>query len=118
MWKTSQENILSVHTIFSSCHQFYIMHVLHGLKFICADEPCPCPVFGHSLWVRVENGALLLAAEPLDAVLEPAVPSCDRFSSGGNWKGRDTGTRPPSIPNPRGRDEAELSRPPLPVVET
>lgn len=72
----------------------------------------------HSLWVRVENDALLLAAEPLDAALEPAAPSGGRLSSGGNWKGRDTGTRPPSIPKPRGRDVAELSRPPLPAVET
>lgn len=72
----------------------------------------------HSLWVRVENGALLLAVEPPAAVLEPAVPSGGRFSSEGNWKGRDTGTRPPSIPNPRGRDEAEPSRLPLPAEET
>lgn len=60
---------------------------------------------------------MLLAAEPA-AVLEPAVPSGGRFSSEGNWKGRDTGTRPPSIPNPRGRVEAEPSRLPLPAVET
>lgn len=76
------------------------------------------PCVHHSLWVRVENGALLLAAEPLAAALEPAAPSGDRFSSGGNWKGRDTGTRPPSIPKPRGRDEAEPSRPLLPAAET
>lgn len=75
------------------------------------------PRVRHSLWVRVENDALLLAAEPA-AVLEPAVPSGGRFSSEGNWKGRDTGTRPPSIPNPRGRVEAEPSRLPLPAVET
>lgn len=72
----------------------------------------------HSLWVKVENAALLLAAELLVAVLEPPVPSWDRFSMGDKWKGRDTGTRPPSIPNPRGREEAEPSRLPLPVVET
>lgn len=72
----------------------------------------------HSLWVRVENDALLLAAEPLAAVLEPAVPKGGKFNSGGNWKGSDTGTRPPSIPKPRGRDGAEPSRLPLPAVET
>lgn len=66
----------------------------------------------------MENDALLLAAEPLAAVLEPAVPSGGRFSSGGNWKGKDTGTRPPSIPNPIGRDGAEPSRLPLPAVDT
>lgn len=59
---------------------------------------------------------MLLAAEPLAAVLEPVVPRGGRFSSGGNWK--DTGTRPPSIPNPRGREEAEPSRLLLPAVET
>lgn len=66
----------------------------------------------------MENDALLLAAETLAAALDPAVPSGGRFSSGGNWKGRDTGTRPPSIPKPRGRDEGELSRLLLPAVET
>lgn len=66
----------------------------------------------HSLWVKVENDALLLAAEPPAVVLEPAAPSGGRFNSWGNWKGRDTGTRPPSIPNPRGSEEAEPSRPP------
>lgn len=75
------------------------------------------PHVHHSLWVRVENDALLLVAEPLAAALEPAAPR-GRFSSEGNWKGRDTGTRPPSIPKPRGRDEAEPSRPPLPAAET
>lgn len=72
----------------------------------------------HSLCVSVENAALLLAVEPLAAAPEPAVPRGGRFSSGGNWKGRDTGTRPPSIPNPRGRGEAEPSRLPPPAVET
>lgn len=72
----------------------------------------------HSLWVRVENGGLLLAAELLGAVLEPAAPSEGRFNSDGNWKGRDTGTSPPSIPKPSGRDEAELSRLLLPAAET
>lgn len=72
----------------------------------------------NSLCVRVENAALLLAAELLVAGLEPPVPSWGRFSMEGNWNGRDTGTRPPSIPKPRGRDEAELSRLSLPVVET
>lgn len=76
------------------------------------------PHVRHSLWVRVENGALLLAAEPLAAVLELAAPSGGRFSSGGNWKGRDTGTRPPSMPKPRGRDEGVPSRLPLPAAET
>lgn len=33
------------------------------------------------------------------------------MSSEGNWKGRETGTRPPSIPKPRGRGEViELKR--------
>lgn len=76
------------------------------------------PRVHHSLCVRVENGALLLAAELLAAVLEFAALSEGRFNSEGNWKGSDTGTSPPSIPNPIGRDEAELSRLLLPAVET
>lgn len=91
-----------------------VVHNLNGFRIVSIFVPC----VDHSLCVRVENDALLLAAEPLAAVLEPAVPSGGRFSSWGNWKGRDTGTRPPSIPNPRGRDVAEPSRPPLPAVET
>lgn len=41
---------------------------------------------------------MLLAVEPLAVVLEAAVPIEGRVSSEGNGKGRDTGTRPPSIP--------------------
>lgn len=55
------------------------------------------PHVHHSLWVRLENGVLLPAAEPLAVELEPAPPR-GIFSSEGNWKGRDTGTIPPSIP--------------------
>ena len=66
----------------------------------------------HSLWVR-ENAELLLllVEEPLAPVLEPAVPpNGGRFKSEGNWKGRDTGTSPPNIPKPSGRDGAEPRR--------
>lgn len=66
----------------------------------------------------MEKAALLLAAELLVAVLEGPLPSWDRFSMGENWNGSDTGTRPPSIPKPRGREEAEPRRPAFPVVET
>lgn len=70
---------------------------------------------------------MLLAAEPLAAVLEPAVPSGGRLgSSEGNWNGRDTGTRLPSRP-PKPKEEGKVraegeggapSRLPGPVVET
>lgn len=85
-------------------HQFRVDIFLHSVH--------------HLLCVKVENGALLLAADPLAATLEPAAPSGGRFSNEGNWKGNDTGTRPPSIPKPRGRDEAEPSRPLPPADET
>lgn len=61
---------------------------------------------------------MLPAAEPLAVVLDPAAPRGGRFSSEGNWKGKDTGTSPPSIPNPRGRDEGVPNRPPFPAVDT
>lgn len=35
-----------------------------------------------------------------------------RFSRDGNWNGRDTGTSPPNIPKPRGREGGEARRPP------
>lgn len=40
-----------------------------------------------------------------------------KLSSGGNWKGIDTGTRPPNIPKPKGREEG-LPRSEEPVVDT
>lgn len=91
---------------------------LHSNCSICILISVPPPRVRDSLCVSVENGVLLLAVELLAAVLEPAVPSGGRLSSGGNWKGRETGTKPPSIPKPRGRDGAELSRLLLPAVET
>lgn len=38
-------------------------------------------------------------------LLQPGTPGPGglKLSSDGNWKGRETGTRPPSIPKPRGR---------------
>lgn len=74
----------------------------------------PCPTF----CVSVEKGTLLLAVEPLAVVLEPAVARELRLSREGNWKGKDTGTRPPNIPKPRGREEEEPSKELLPDVET
>lgn len=41
------------------------------------------------------------------AVEVPRVPGAlggVKLSSGGNWKGRETGTRPPSMPKPRGSE--------------
>lgn len=46
------------------------------------------------------------------------TPGGGKLSSEGNWKGRETGTRPPSIPKPSGREgPAEPSRA-LPADDT
>lgn len=61
-----------------------------------------------SLWGRLNPELLGLVETP-----EVAVETTDegRFSRFGNWNGRETGTSPPNIPKPRGRDgPAELSR--------
>lgn len=71
----------------------------------------------------MENGKLVLVAELLATVVEPVAPTEGRFSSWGNWKGKDTGTRPrpgkcPGISKPSGTDVAEPSTLPPPSVET
>lgn len=56
----------------------------------------------------------------LGAELKPPAPGAPgglKLSRGGNWKGSETGTRPPSIPKPRGRG-AGLPRREEPVVDT
>lgn len=58
---------------------------------------------------------LELGAEPMPAV--PGAPGGLKLSKGGNWKGSETGTRPPSIPKPRGRGEG-LPRREVPAVDT
>lgn len=60
---------------------------------------------------------LLLAVELLAVVLMPAVLRELRLSREGNWKGNETGTRPPNIPKPRGREDDEPKRELLPEVE-
>lgn len=46
---------------------------------------------------------LELGAEPMPAA--PGAPGGLKLSNGGNWKGSETGTRPPNIPKPRDRAE-------------
>ena len=41
-----------------------------------------------------------------------------RLSREGNWKGRETGTRPPSMPKPSGRDGPAEPRRALPADDT
>lgn len=40
----------------------------------------------------------------------PGAPAGLKLSNGGNWKGSETGTRPPNIPKPRGRAEGPPRR--------
>lgn len=56
-----------------------------------------------------------LGAEPMPAA--PGAPGGLKLSSEGNWKGSETGTRPPSIPKPRGRVEG-FPRRAEPAVDT
>lgn len=56
-----------------------------------------------------------LGAEPMPAA--PGAPGGLKLSNGGNWKGSETGTRPPNIPKPRGRAEG-LPRSGVPAVDT
>lgn len=58
---------------------------------------------------------LELGAEPMPAA--PGPPGGLKLSNGGNWKGSETGTRPPNIPKPRGRAEG-LPRREVPAVDT
>lgn len=49
----------------------------------------------------------------------PAAPGAAgglKLSSGGNWKGSETGTRPPSIPKPKEREEFPKSEEPVVVT--
>lgn len=62
-----------------------------------------------------EYPELELGAEPM--LPAPGAPGGLKLSSGGNWKGSETGTRPPSIPKPRGR-AGGLPRRGVPAVET
>lgn len=62
----------------------------------------------NTFWGRVNPELLGLVELPVVAV---ETTEEGRFSRFGNWNGRETGTRPPSIPNPSGRDgPAEPSR--------
>lgn len=56
-----------------------------------------------------------LGAEAMPAI--PGAPAGLKLSNGGNWKGSETGTRPPSIPKPSGRAEG-LPRREAPAVDT
>lgn len=72
-------------------------------KYKCTDSalspssPLILLCVRHSLWARPEKAVLLVVAELLAAELEPPPPR-GMLSSGGNWKGSDTGTIPPSMP--------------------
>lgn len=55
-----------------------------------------------------------LGVEPIPAA--PGATGGLKLSSEGNWKGIETGTRPPSMPKPRGRLE-EFPRRVEPVVD-
>lgn len=46
---------------------------------------------------------MVAGEEPMLLQPEPPGPVGLKFRSDGNWKGKETGTRPPSIPKPRGR---------------
>lgn len=66
---------------------------------------------------------MVVVAELLATVVEPIEPKEGRLSSWGNWKGKETGTRPrpgicPGISKPSGTDVAEPSTLPPPSVET
>lgn len=56
-----------------------------------------------------------LGAEPMPVA--PGAPAGLKLSNEGNWKGSETGTRPPNIPKPRGRAEG-LPRRGEPAVDT
>lgn len=56
-----------------------------------------------------------LGAEPIQEA--PGAPEGLKLSNDGNWKGSETGTRPPNIPKPRGSVEG-LPRSADPAVET
>lgn len=58
---------------------------------------------------------LELGAEPMPVA--PGAPGGLKLSNGGNWKGSETGIRPPNIPKPRGRAEG-LPRREVPAVDT
>ena len=47
----------------------------------------------------------------------PGAPGGLKLSNEGNWKGSETGTRPPNIPKPSGRPEG-LPRREVPAVDT
>lgn len=47
-----------------------------------------------------------MVADEAPMLLTPGTPGPAglKLRSDGNWKGKETGTRPPSIPKPRGRE--------------
>lgn len=75
---------------------------------MCANSPI------RSLCAR-EYPELELGVVPMPAA--PGAPGGLKLSKGGNWKGSETGTRPPSMPKLRGREEG-LPRRGAAVVET
>lgn len=79
-----------------------------GSLVLCAHSP------NRSLCAR-GYPELELGAEPMPAA--PGAPGGLKLSNGGNWKGSETGTRPPNIPKPRGRAEG-LPRREVPAVDT
>lgn len=56
-----------------------------------------------------------LGAVPIPAA--PEAPGGLKLSNDGNWKGSETGTRPPNIPKPRDKAEG-LPRRGVPAVDT
>lgn len=60
---------------------------------------------------------LVAGEDPM--LLQPGTPGPEglKLRSEGNWKGRETGTRPPSIPNPRGREGGTEPKRLLPEAE-
>lgn len=73
-------------------------------------------MYTHSLCARVYPE---LVAGEAPMLLQPGIPGPGglKLRSEGNWKGRETGTRPPSIPKPRGREGGTEPKRLLPEAE-
>lgn len=76
------------------------------------SEKASCKCGGRALWdpdMRPFNKFWGRVKPELLGFVEPLVAAVDitdegRFSRLGNWNGRETGTKPPNIPKPKGKD--------------